>query len=64
MTARELVEMKLHESRKIEDASFTISVRRVIGGWIYTTIGWNNAKGLPISMSQCFVPLSDDIVQH
>lgn len=54
MTREDLLKMKLHEERIVSHEGFQetavkVSVRRVVGGWIYTTSTIQTD-------SMCFVP--------
>lgn len=54
---QELLDMELHEIKKIPCKSHDIDVMRVIGGWVYTQIGWDTqTESSQSSASTCFVP--------
>lgn len=55
---RALFGMELHEIKSVPCKSHDIDVMRVIGGWVYTQIGWDTENDRLISSSSCFVPES------
>lgn len=68
ITKEDLLNMKLHEEKSVPCKLYDVTVRRVFGGWIYTTIVWDNQTDTAASSSMCFVPevinVEGDITQH
>ncbi len=56
ITKEELLEMKLHEIKKVPCEFCDVNVRRVFGGWIYTSVAWDSDRDIMTSSSMCFVP--------
>jgi hypothetical protein len=55
MTQKDLYEMELHEENVIDQGEEAmITVMRVLGGWIYKEIMYDD--GLPFHTSSIFVP--------
>lgn len=46
----QLIKMETHDTLDLEDGT---TVRRVIGGWVYTT---THNNGQTIAVTSCFVP--------
>lgn len=64
MTQQELLDMGLHEIKSVSCPSHDIDVMRVFGGWVYTTLIWDNEKDTAHSSSMCFVPEIINIEGH
>lgn len=64
LTKEELLKMEVHEVGNVPCESHDMSVRRVFGGWIYTSMAWNPDRDIMTSSCMCFVPEVVNVEAH